>query len=86
MALTLITITQDNLSWAVNENFKRIFAEMKHKVNQNKRKTLSKTMPLMMRKFVISPVSTDTELASKSTTTNGFLKRARNCRISDGPW
>lgn len=32
MALDLITITQDNLSWAVNENLKRIYAELEYKV------------------------------------------------------
>jgi hypothetical protein len=32
MALELITITQSNAHWAVDENFRRIREELKHKV------------------------------------------------------
>ena len=40
MALDLITITADNLHWAVNENWKRIFAAMEYKVPMNGRVVL----------------------------------------------
>ena len=32
MALELITITADNIHWAFDENFRRIFEELKYKV------------------------------------------------------
>lgn len=32
MALDLITITQDNVSYAVRENFRRIYRELENKV------------------------------------------------------
>lgn len=32
MALELVTVTQDNVHWAVNENFRRIYEEMRYKV------------------------------------------------------
>lgn len=35
MALALITITQDNLQWAVNENIRLIREELRYKVPAN---------------------------------------------------
>lgn len=35
MALDLITITQENIGWAFNENFRRIFEELQYKVPVN---------------------------------------------------
>ena len=32
MALDIITITQDNASWAIRENFRRIYEELEYKV------------------------------------------------------
>lgn len=35
MDLELITVTHDNISWAINENFKRIYDAVRYKVPMN---------------------------------------------------
>ncbi len=40
MALTLVVVTQDNAKWAITENFRRIYEEMKYKVPTVGRVTL----------------------------------------------
>lgn len=40
MAISLHTITANNIQWAINENFTRIFEELRYKVPMNGRVSL----------------------------------------------